>query len=98
MSEQLTISGTIIEIFPTQQVSDKFAKREFAVETEGDYPQQVGLEFQQDKCSILDSYQVGQQVIVSYNLKGRVWTNPADGSNRYFNTLSAWKIDAKSQF
>ena len=97
MSEQLTISGTIIEIFPTQQVSDKFAKREFAVETEGDYPQQVGLEFQQDKCSILDGYQVGQQVTVSVNIKARKWTS-AEGINKYFNTLSAWRIEAKSQF
>lgn len=97
MSEQLTIKGRIIEIFPTQQVSEKFANRPFAIATDGEFSQTIGLEFQQDKCSILDKYVVGQEVIVSYNLKGRVWVNDG-GVNKYFNTLSAWKIEAKSQF
>jgi single-strand DNA-binding protein len=96
MSEQLSITGTILEIFPTQEISDKFQKREFAIgDSSGMYPQDIGLEFQQDKCTFLDDFKVGEVVKVDYNLAGRMWTNP-HGVNKYFNTLKAWRIERVS--
>ncbi len=78
----------------TQQVSDKFAKREFVLKTEASsqYPQFVTMQLTQDKCEVLDKYQVGQELKVSFNLRGREWNGP-DGV-RYFNTLEAWRIEA----
>ena len=78
----------------TQQVSDKFAKREFVLKTEASsqYPQFVTMQLTQDKCDVLDKYQVGQELKVSFNLRGREWNGP-DGI-KYFNTLEAWRIES----
>lgn len=91
MSE-LKFKGTLTVIGNTNQVSDKFSKREFVVNDNSMYPQEVQFEFTQDKCSELDLYKVGDEVEVSFNLRGRSWTN-ANGEVKYFNTLQAWKIE-----
>jgi hypothetical protein len=88
----MQVAGKIVAIMPTQVVSEKFSKREFVVETPGQYPQQILFELTQDKCSVLDSLKVGQEVDVHLNIRGRSWQNP-QGGTKYFNTLEAWKID-----
>jgi len=76
----------------TQQISQKFAKREFVIETEDKYPQKVILQLTQDKCGLLDAYEVGDAVDVDFNLRGREWT-PPKGEVKYFNTLEAWRFN-----
>jgi hypothetical protein len=88
----MQVKGKIVAIMPTQVVSEKFSKREFVVETPDQYPQQILFQLTQDKCSILDSLKVGQEVDVHLNIRGRSWQNP-QGETKYFNTLEAWKID-----
>jgi hypothetical protein len=88
----MQVKGKIVAIMPTQVVSEKFSKREFVVETPDQYPQQILFQLTQDKCSLLDSLKVGQEVDVHLNLRGRSWQNP-QGETKYFNTLEAWKID-----
>jgi hypothetical protein len=88
----MQVKGKIVAIMPTQVLSEKFSKREFVIETPDQYPQQILFQLTQDKCSILDSLKVGQEVDVHLNLRGRSWTNP-QGETKYFNTLEAWKID-----
>ena len=87
----------IIEIFETAKVTDTFKKREFVVEYSENpqYPEFVKFEFIQEKCELLDNYANGDEVEISFNLKGRKWTDP-QGTVKYFNTLQAWKIDKKS--
>lgn len=80
----------------TQEVSQSFRKRELVVTTEEQYPQHILIEFHQDKCDVLNSYQVGQQVTVDLNLRGRSWTNP-QGEEKYFNTIQGWRINAVGQ-
>ena len=87
----MEITGIIKRIFPTQQVSDTLRKRELVITTEEQYPQHILIEFQQDKCEILDSFVVGQNVKVTFNLRGREWTNP-QGETKYFNQLQGWKV------
>lgn len=89
------MNGVIKVIKPTQQVSEKFSKREFVVTdlSEAQYPQDISFEFTQDKTALLDSFGVGQEVEVSFNLRGREWASP-QGEVKYFNTLNAFKIDA----
>ena len=88
----MQVKGKIVAIMPTQVVSEKFSKREFVVETPDQYPQQILFQLTQDKCSLLDSLKVGQEIDVHLNLRGRSWQNP-QGETKYFNTLEAWKID-----
>jgi hypothetical protein len=77
----------------TQVVSDKFSKREFVVTTDVNtqYPQYISMQLSQDKCSLLDAYQVGDEIKVYFNLRGREWNGP-DGV-RYFNTLEVWRLE-----
>ena len=93
----MNIKGTITEIFETQQVSEKFKKREFVIQdTENpQYPQYIKFELNQDKCGLLDSKKVGDFVDVSFNLRGREHIDPL-GVKKYFNQLQAWKIVTES--
>ena len=75
----MEVIGKIKLIGETQSFgSNGFIKRELVVTTDEQYPQIILIEFVQDKCDILNSYQVGQNVKVSINLRGREWINPRD--------------------
>ena len=73
-----------------------FRKREMVVTTEEQYPQHIMIEFVQDKTDLLNSYQVGQNVKVSINLRGREWVNP-QGETKYFNSIQGWRIENVDQ-
>ena len=87
----MEVKGKIKFIGSTQHVSDKFSKREIVVSTDEQYPQHISIEFNQDKCAILDKYSVGDDVEVGINLRGREWTNP-QGETKYFNSIQGWNI------
>ena len=87
----MQLTGTIKVIRDTQQVSEKFQKREFVLVTNEQYPQFISLELQGDKCDIIDAYTEGEEVTCDLNLRGRSWINP-QGEEKYFNTIVAWKI------
>lgn len=88
----MEIAGKIKVINPTKQVSETFKKRELVVTTEEQYPQHITIDFIQDKCSVLDSYKVGENVRVSINVRGKEHTTK-DGEVKYFNQLQGWKIE-----
>lgn len=88
----MVVSGKVRSVSHEMQVSTSFKKRELVVTTEEQYPQHILIEFAQDKCDLLNNLQVGQQVSVSINLRGREWVNP-QGETKYFNSIQGWKID-----
>ncbi len=88
----MEVNGKIKVIGNTQEVSASFKKRELVVTTDEQYPQHILIEFAQDKCDLLNSYKVGQEVKVSINLRGREWTNP-QGEVKYFNQIQGWRIE-----
>ena len=93
MSEAYKLVGTIKVLNDTVQVSEKFSRRELVVTVEdGMYPQDILLQFTQDKTSVLDPMKVGDKVEVSFNLRGREWTSPT-GEVKYFNSLEGWRIE-----
>jgi len=73
-----------------------FRKREVVITTEEQYPQHLLIEFVQDRCELLEPYQVGQDVKISINLKGREWVNP-QGETKYFNSIQGWRIEAATE-
>ena len=93
----LKITGVLTAIFDTQQVSERFSKREFVLGTGGDYPQSILFQLTGNRIDLIDSYTEGQEIEVSFNLRGREWFNPSKGVNQYFNTLDAWKIQPAGQ-
>jgi hypothetical protein len=68
-----------------------FKKRDIVITTEEQYPQDILVQFVQDKCSILNNFKVGDSVEVGINLRGREWLNDK-GETVYFNTIQGWKI------
>lgn len=88
----MEILGKIKLINTTQEVSTTFKKRELVVTTEEQYPQHILIEFAQDKTDLLNNYNVGEQVKVSINLRGREWVNP-QGETKYFNSIQGWRIE-----
>ena len=93
----MEIQGKIKLIGETQSIgSNGFKKRELVVTTEEQYPQHIMVEFVQDKTDLLNSYQVGQQVKVGINLRGREWINP-QGEAKYFNAIQGWRIENLQQ-
>ena len=90
----MEVQGRIKMVGETQTFgSNGFRKREVVVTTEEQYPQHIMVEFVQDKTDLLNSYQVGQQVKISINLRGREWVNP-QGETKYFNSIQGWRIEA----
>lgn len=89
------VVGTLKAKFETQQVSEKFQKREFVVmtDTATQYPQAINFQLSQDKCGLLDTYNVGEEMKVSFNLRGREWFNPTKNITQYFNSLEAWRLE-----
>ena len=94
-SKKMNVEGKVYKIGDIEQISAKFKKREIVIKTEGDYPQFIGCQLTQDKCTLGDLLTIGQQVNASINLRGREWVSPKDGQVKFFNTIEIWKIDAE---
>ena len=90
-------TGRLAEVFETQQISDRFQKREFILEIKEsnnagfEFVEYVKFQATQDKCSLLDKVQVNDMVKVGFNLRGRKWEK--DGKTSYFTNLDAWRVD-----
>ena len=93
----MEVQGKIKLIDETKTYGNNgFRKREMVVTTEEQYPQHIMIEFVQDKTDLLNNYQVGQNVKVSINLRGREWVNP-QGETKYFNSIQGWRIENVDQ-
>jgi hypothetical protein len=82
------LSGTVKVIQQPQTFASGFSKRELVVTVQdGNYPQDINLEFVKDKADLLDSLSVGDSVKVWFDIRGR------EHNGRYYNNLSAWKVE-----
>ena len=92
----MEVVGKVKFIDTTKEVgTGGFKKRDIVVTTKEEYPQDILVQFVQDKCDILDKFKVGENVEIGVNLRGREWTNPK-GETVYFNTIQGWKITKSS--
>ena len=90
---QVTITGTIRQIGKTQDVSDKFKKRELIItEPSGQRAQHIPVEFTMDRTSLLDSFKPGEEVTVTAFVNGREWTGK-DGVTKFFLSLGGNRIE-----
>lgn len=81
------LTGKIKLIQEAKTFNSGFTKREMVVIVEdGKYPQEINIEFVQDKVSLLDDLQPGQEVTVTFDIRGREY------NGRYFNNLQGWKV------
>ena len=81
------LTGKIKLIQEAMKFESGFTKREMVVIVEdGKYPQEINIEFVQDKINLLDALNPGQEVTVTFDIRGREY------NGRYFNNLQGWKI------
>jgi single-strand DNA-binding protein len=87
-------TGRLHAIYETKQVSERFTKREFVLELIDNpkYPQTVLFQLTGDRVSQLDGLNVGDQIRIEFNLRGREWRSP-QGETKYFNSLEVWKLE-----
>ena len=93
---KVEVSGKIKVLGDVKTYGDNgFRKREVVITTQEQYPQHLLIEFVQDRCELLDSFNVGEKVIISINLRGREWQNP-EGEVKYFNSIHGWRIEKET--
>lgn len=95
----LEVTGKLLVKYDTQQVSDRFKKREFVLELAEEingnvYTNYAKMQLVQNKCELLDRYNEGDNVKVSFNIKGNRWER--DGKVNYITNLDAWKVESAS--
>ncbi|MGD9201592.1 MAG: DUF3127 domain-containing protein [Chitinispirillia bacterium] len=92
----MELIGTIKHIFDEQRITDTFKKREMVLTTDEQYPQQIPIEFVQDRGNLLNAFQPGNRVKVNINIRGREWI-PPEGEAKYFVSIQGWKIENMEQ-
>jgi hypothetical protein len=92
----MTTEGKVYKIFDTINVSEKFSKREFALEINNNqaYVQRVLFTLTKDNIDLLDGIEEGNDVVVDYQLNGKEWVSPS-GEVKFFNTLLVTGLQLK---
>lgn len=99
MSKSYEVQGNIHSIGETTEYGNNgFTKREFVIKLSGEgenptYPNYVALELIKDKCSLMDTYQVGSEIVAHFNISGRLWTSK-ENVEKCFSSLQAWRVEA----
>lgn len=83
----LKINGKVKLLMDAQTFESGFTKREFVITTQEQYPQDVKLECTQQRVNLLDNLKEGDDVDVSFNIRGNEY------NGRYFVNLQAWRIE-----
>lgn len=92
----LTYTGILKVKGKEQKVSDRFKKREFVLtDNSPSYPQTILFQLTQDRCGLIENSNVGDEITVHFQLKGREWRNP-QGEVKFFNSLDVFKIERAS--
>jgi len=71
---------------------NQMKKQILVVETDGQYPQKLPIEFIKEKCDLLNNLQTGQQVKVSVNIRGSEYKDK-NGIIRFGLSFQGWKIE-----
>ncbi len=90
------IVGKLVEKYNVIQVSDRFKKREFVIESKEsnngmDFKDFIKFQLTQDKCNLIDSVQPNDEIKVSFNIRGNKWEK--EGKTNYFTNLDAWRVE-----
>ena len=87
----LSITGTIIDIFPieagTSKAGKEWEKQNFVIDTAAQFNPNVCFSlFGAEKIAILSKFKTGQSVEVLFNISSREF------NGKYYHNIDAWKI------
>ena len=87
----LEIKGKINQILRVDsgvsKAGKEWKKQEFIVETDDQFPKQVCFTLFNDKISLLEGLNAGEDVNVSFSVESREF------NGRWYHNINAWKID-----
>ena len=93
----MELIGKLEEVRPAIQRTATFTVREFVLEVENQRNAQwndhILFQVSNNNVGLLDSFNVGQMIKVTFDIQGRRWTGQ-EGTQRVFNTLSAWRLES----
>lgn len=84
----IVIKGVIKLIKEKETFDSGFYKRQIVVTEDGQYPNDIPIDFLKEKSDVLDNFGIGQEVNVSVNIRGSEY----NGKN--YVSLNGWKIEA----
>jgi Domain of unknown function (DUF3127) len=90
------ITGKLAAKYDTVQRTETFRTREFVIEKTEDIGGRMitnFVKFQsvQDRTSIIDRFNIGDELKVSFNIKGTKWEK--NGTVNYITNLDAWRVE-----
>jgi len=88
----MEITGIIKIIKETEEVSPTFSKKQIVVTDDGQYPQDLPIDFVQTHISKLDGFSEGQKVKVSINLRG------SEYQGKHYLSAQGWAISKVDTF
>jgi len=93
------LMGKLVAKYEVVQRTATFKTREFAVEKTDDIggrtvTNYVKFQSVQDKTSIIDKVNIGDEIKVYFNIKGSKWEK--EGKVNYITNLDAWRIEQVS--
>ena len=98
----LEITGKLFVKYEPQEFGEKkFKTREFVLELVEDingnaYTNYAKMQLVQNKCEIIDRFNLGDMVKVSFNIRGRSYVDKKDGTTKYISNLDAWRMESAS--
>lgn len=87
MAAPYEMIGKIKLIYELMTFPSGFTKREFVVTSDDNYPQDIKFVCKNEKCSLLDGFNPGGQVKVSFRIRGNEY------KERYYVDLDVFKIE-----
>ena len=90
------ITGRLVAKYDTVQRTETFKTREFVIEKTEEFNGRTinnYIKFQcvQDRTTMPDRFNIGDEVKVSFNIKGTKWMK--DGRENYITNLDAWRME-----
>jgi hypothetical protein len=90
------ITGKLVTKFDTVQRSESFKTREFVIEKSESnngrtFTSFIKFQCVQDKTTMVDRFNIGDEVKVQFNIKGTKWEK--DGRVNYITNLDAWRME-----
>lgn len=83
----MKITGRIFKIGEVDQINSSFKKQMIYVETEEQYPQQVGIQFDNNRIDLLSNLKIGDRATILVNVRGKFY------NDKNITYLQGWKVE-----
>ena len=85
--EQITLKGSVQLVQDLQTFESGFTKQVLILNTGGEYPQEIPIEFVKDSTSKISNLKVGQPIEVGINIRGNEY------NGKFYANIQGWKVD-----